>query len=617
MMPERMSKVLVAAPKTFMENTIRDLHAMKAVHILEHKRDEIDTGTSLAAAEKLSELLLIARSLGAHLNINFTASSKQPQTLPEAEKLLIQLQKEVTQRIEKIKQADEQLKSLNQTENELKTVSGLGLDLDLLSGYKNITAIIGTIKNPDTIKKELSTITDRFDIYQNENTIAIFIETEKRQEAMETLGKTGFSEINISNIIGLKGTVNSNLNRVKQEKEKLRTETSMLNSDLAKISERSKKNLISAENLLSEELEKAEAPLKFAATNNIFLITGWIPSTSFYALKNRLEKATSGKLFIKEEEFGHDEKVPVKLKNPSFAKPFEFLTNLRGLPLYNEVDPTFWMFLSFPIFFGFMLGDIGYGIFTLALALFLRSKLEKGKGLMTMIAISAVSSIIFGFVFGEFFGEETLMGMEIPHLINRVHDMQNLLLLSIAFGVVHVNIGLATGFYNELRNHGFKEAILEKFSWLLIQLGAPFILSLLKIVKIPENIQQLSMISLAVGIIMLAIGELKIGAPGAFKAIVESVTIFSNILSYARLMAVGLASVQLALIVNEFAKEAFHQGGFSIVIGLAILIIGHAINLVLGLLGSFLHSLRLEYVEFFTKFFKGGAEPYKPFGEAR
>jgi len=156
-----------------------------------------------------------------------------------------------------------------------------------------------------------------------------------------------------------------------------------------------------------------------------------------------------------------------------------------------------------------------------------------------------------------------------------------------------------------MRAHGLSKAIFEKGSWFVLQIGVALLtLSSFKIIILPTMIGYIFII---LSIIMLLKGE-------GIKGIIELPGIFTNILSYARLMAIGLSSVSLALLINESAAGLFQKGGFSILIAVLLLIVGHVFNIVLGIFGSFLHSLRLHYVEFFGKFFVGGAEKYRPFG---
>lgn len=184
--------------------------------------------------------------------------------------------------------------------------------------------------------------------------------------------------------------------------------------------------------------------------------------------------------------------------------------------------------------------------------------------------------------------------------------------IAIAIGILHVNLGLVLGMINEAE-HSLKDAIIDKGSWILLQIGlllcaASFgLLTGIPLLKyVPGDIV------LSAVILGLALSGILVSAGGI--GILEILSLCSNILSYARLFVIGLASVYLAVVINEQSIGLFAKGGLWLVLGVAILIIGHAINLALGLFGSFLHSLRLHYVEFFTKFYKGGGTHYEPFG---
>ena len=319
----------------------------------------------------------------------------------------------------------------------------------------------------------------------------------------------------------------------------------------------------------------------------------------------RLNKVSKNKIFVHFEPAKKEDKVPVKLKNPRYAKAFEFFIDLYSMPTYKEIDPTFFIFLTFPIFFGIILGDIGYGIVSLAVFWLLKKRMPKARNFFNILLLASFVSILFGLLYGEFFGEEKILELELPHLLSRVHNMFTLLYISIGIGVVHVNIGLVIGFINELRSHGLMKAVYEKASWFILQIGIA-LLALSYLGKIS--------ISPLVGATFLGLSVLMLFKGEGVKGIIELPSILTNIMSYARLMAIGLSSVSLAVVINDSAKEFFHKGGIFVLIGILILIIGHVVNVMLGLLGSFLHSLRLHYVEFFSKFFHGGAKKYQPFG---
>jgi len=168
-----------------------------------------------------------------------------------------------------------------------------------------------------------------------------------------------------------------------------------------------------------------------------------------------------------------------------------------------------------------------------------------------------------------------------------------------------LNFGFFLGFVNKFKEHGFVHAMLEKGSWFVVEAG---------IALIALNYLGYASVSPYVGGAVFLAGLLMILKGEGIKGVVELPALLSNTLSYTRIMAVGLASASLAIVVNEFAGEFFHMGGIYMFIAVIILVLGHSVNLALGILGPFLHSLRLHYVEFFTKFFEGGGKQYKPFG---
>ena len=345
--------------------------------------------------------------------------------------------------------------------------------------------------------------------------------------------------------------------------------------------------------------------MRFAKTSDAFVIKGWVPKKQLEKVIKDLEKTTSKKIYIKTEKIEEHDNVPIELKNYSAAKPFELFMKLYTLPRFNEIDPTFLVFLGFPLLFGFMLGDIGYGLTTLAIAWLLKKKMPKAAGFLNIIMWASAATILFGALFGEFFGFEELFGVELPHILSRAHQIQELLILAVIVGVLHINLGIIVGFINIKHEHGLLAAIYEKGSWILLQLSvAVLALSYMKLLLVPV---WAGYIGILASVVMLYKGE-------GIKGLVELPGIFSNILSYARLMAIGLASVELALVINTFAEEFFKEGGFMIIAAVLLLVVGHAVNIGIGILGSFLHSLRLQYVEFFTKFFQGGGQEFKPFG---
>jgi len=288
--------------------------------------------------------------------------------------------------------------------------------------------------------------------------------------------------------------------------------------------------------------------------------------------------------------------------------------DLFEYPKNREIDPTFALFITFPLFYGIMLGDIGYGlvIFISTILLKMKLKTEGWKMLLGILQYSSLYTIAFGFIDGEFFGFdifhllgiEEIFGLHMP-IIDRIVDFMPVLIMSIGIGVFHVSLGLVLGFINVKKAHGLKEAILEKGSWIIL------VVSLIVIAT--SNYISYLFMYVGVGLLLLSIILLVIGE--GFIGLIEIFGIMSNVLSYVRLMAIGLSSVGVAIVINSIVMDIIlPKGGIFVPLGYLVLVVGHIGNIMLGILASFLHSLRLHYVEFFTKFYEGGGIKFKPFG---
>ena len=352
---------------------------------------------------------------------------------------------------------------------------------------------------------------------------------------------------------------------------------------------------------------------KFGETESTTIIEGWVPESDFAKTCEKIMKHRGFPLELRKLT---KDKAPTKLRNIRAARPFEELIRLIGVPKEGGIDPTLFLAITFPLFYGMMLGDAGYGLLILLMgALALKAgwiKKKSGMGdLARIIMISSAFAIVFGFMFGEFFGDlgHTLFGMK-PLLFERTENVQSFLLVALGIGIVHISLGIILGFAEELAEKGIWHAVCSKLSWLVIEAGLLLLTAQFVGWALPEASKVPAIILTATGFLLLLVGE------GAF-GILEMVSFLSNILSYTRLVAVGLASAYLPIVVNQMAgmvwdfKAGFVPVGilFALLIGLA----GHSISITLGILASFIHSARLHYVEFFGKFYESGGDAYKPF----
>lgn len=609
-----MSSVIITGPNGVQEAVINELHNLKILHIVGHSKNEYaDIGNPLENAGKLSEILVKVRALISALSIVKEESSfNVKKGLLEIDSATKKLNQEVAANSEELKKTDELISKNDAVRQELGILKDIDVPLESFSPYKSLAYFTGYVKDEISrlsISVELSKTTKNFiefhSAVKNKSFIVFFVDIKHKEQASSILQKNGFSPVIFSNIANLKGNASINLKRTEEERTKLEKRNNEIKKGLDSLAQEYKEFLTAADGFLNEQLEKSEAPLKFASTKSSFLIKGWVPAEQLNSSIERLNKAAKNRIFVHFQPPKKSDKVPVKLKNPKFAKPFEFFMDLYTMPNYREIDPTFFMFLTFPLLFGFMLGDIGYGLATLILFIALKKLMPKAKSFFNILIFASLATILFGLMFGEFFGYEEIADFHIPHVLSRSHQITELLYLAVAVGVFHINLGIIIGFFNELKSHGIMAAVYAKGGWFVLEAGiALLVLSIIKLADIP--------IYAGVGFLALSIFMLFKGE--GIRGLIEIPGIFSNTLSYARLMAIGLSSVKLAEVINESAGEMFHSGGFFMLAGILVLAVGHIINIGLGLLGSFLHSLRLHYVEFFTKFFHGGAEKYMPFG---
>jgi V/A-type H+-transporting ATPase subunit I len=508
-----------------------------------------------------------------------------------------------------------------------------------------LAVYLGTAKkNLDDIKK----VTSEYELVTDENTVALFVPASEKERVESFLSEKGFTPLEVPEE---RGNPKEILKKFETLKTKLEEKHEEVQERLSKLREKHAKFILQTEEYLSIEVEKAEAPLRFATTEHSFIIDGWIPKVNMDEVNSRLEDV--GDLYIEHIESDMKE-APVLFDNPRPTKPYELLINLFSTPSYKELDPTVIVSLIFPVFFGFMIGDLGYGIVMMGLGLLMWKKLKTIPALQDIgliLFMGGIFAFIFGlFIFGEAFaipfhaaighseiptvqGAESwsiILGFEIPlyPVIHKLENIVDLLLISVVGALVHLGIGYIFGIINEAK-HDKKHAV-AKLGWLIILFGLFlqlmlmahntrvggfvldnifFFVPLTGIVFSGLTISYVSLGCLIIGILMFVPAE----GP---MAVMEVIGLTANILSYTRLAGIAVAKGAVAVAFNVMILPLFFSENIAlIVMGAIFIFLAHAMVLILGALASGIQTLRLNYVEFFLKFYEGAGALFKPFGK--
>lgn len=364
-----------------------------------------------------------------------------------------------------------------------------------------------------------------------------------------------------------------------------------------------------------------------AAENRVMILQGWIPE----------DKEDVVKTFLDKEDVCYDirlatkqDNAPIKLKNNAFTRMYEVLTEMYGMPDYGEFDPTPLIAPFFTLFFGFCMGDSGYGLVLIALGFFLKHKLSKSlAGMMNLVITLGIATTVIGAVLGTFFGV-SLFDIDLPEgmkqfmVVGKIGDTNydKQMLLALLIGVVHICIALTVKAICSTVRFGFKES-LSTWGWLVLIVGFIATGGLTFMQVIPEDVSTWSFIVIgsvsAIGIYLLNDIHrnvfMNIGA-GLWDTYNMATGLLGDVLSYIRLYALGLAGGMLGGVFNQlaFMVEDSIDGFWGIIPCGLILVFGHALNIAMSCLSAFVHPLRLTFVEYFKNSgYEGRGEAYKPF----
>ena len=522
--------------------------------------------------------------------------------------------KSISQEISLLKSENNELNryiKFNMNEDELNKYIKLKVDEKNLKKLRYHQCIIGSLpdRNHSKLIKELDkreTIYFLEDLGTIQGNKLIFIIFNKYSGEIieETLRENGFVRINFE-------LINDNLSRIEQ----ISNEQIEHNEKLKGLAD-NLPLLREAYDFFENENLKEEAKNNILKTRRFSIIQGWIADDNHEEFQRLLNDSLGYNYYIDIEDADKDDKsVPILLKNNLLNSSFQSITQLYSYPKYNEIDPTPVLTPFYLLFFSMMVADVGYGLLMLvassiALKLFNLSKSQ--KDFMRFFFFLSFPTIIVGFIYGGFFGD----AIQLPALIDSSNIMM-LLVISIALGVIHVFCGLFVKAYMLIRDGKLIDAIYDVFTWYFALIGAIGLLLVNATDLLPKSLSLFFIIIMVIGAVGIVLtngrdnktvfGKLA----GGLYALYGISSYIGDFISYSRIMALGLAGGYIAFAFNMVINMLPVWARFTF--GIGIFIFAHLFNLFLGALGAYVHTCRLQYVEYFGKFYEGGGRPFKPF----
>lgn len=561
-------------------------------------------------------------------------------SLEEADERISLIEKRADDLLQRRQHLVQRWGELTAVGEQVSGYSGWEIPLDQFDRYSFLHFVTGNLPagNLDKLQQEIANNVALLPLPAHEGRQPIIAMTTFRgRAALEgALQRAGFEREVLPAVEG--ATTNTLSEQSRREQEQVSASLEMLDAELRALAAEAAQPLVTIERAASIERRLLEAEQHCPRTEVAVLLTGWVPAEDAPKLEQKVRETTNGRCVIEAAvtEHSSEEQIPILLRHPRLLRPFEMLVSAYGLPSYQELEPTLFVALSYVLMFGMMFGDAGHGAVLAVGGLFalFAGRTEKVRDAGVLILFAALSSIAFGLVYGSCFGLESFKQYALWH-DPLEGDPLALMYGAIGIGIVMISLGLILNIINRFRRGDVMGGLLDKFG----VIGALFYWGVLALIAKYAVIESRGLVNLAIFVFLVvplvgwALKEpleyfahrharpSEESSDGLFAAITESLvgafeavlSYLANTISFVRLAAYAMSHAALLVAAFMMAEEVRHLSLGGGVLSVLVIILGNLVAIVLeGIIAS-VQALRLEYYEFFGKFFSGDGRPFEPF----
>jgi len=640
-----MAKVRVVTTKDYSTKTLKTLHTIGVLHVEESEElKPVDKEAIERERREIGELLTSINDILAYMPKGERVSLREDveviYTRPFDEvdsevRLLCTKLSNVHQRATKLNKDIKELTELTKYLGSLEQQADIRLqDLNFSGSYLFSRVFVFPNELFETLYPKLRDYLLENIVLTIENeTVLYAIAKVENQETMESTVRDGGGKI--LHIPGKNLTLREFLEAADGDIHSLEEELAKLHTEIETKTRENLEKLVLFREALSAETERLAVLAKACEAKYVTLIEGWIPESNVEAAVSELRE-NIGYVFIDTRKPEQAEEPPTKMRNATAVKPFEVIVNLFGTPKYKEWDPTPVIAYSFSVFFGLMLADVVYAALLILVTNRLLRKFvddpetEGFKLFQRILYISGGVALVVGLLAGNYLGDffSKFFGIELalaPTVQERLLDPMSFIAISLIIGLVHVNMAHVLALVRGIKERQ-KAIVPNKAGLFILQIGAiPWIMHGIlgiDIPLLPEQIYPILLYVAILGIVLIVVSSFM--ERGAFLGgifwLFDITGLLGDVMSYARLAGVGLATYYLAYCFNLMAdllSRMMPAGIVQLIVGtlifILVLLVGHVLNLTLSGITCFVHSLRLCFVEFLFKFYEGGGRAYSPF----